>query len=119
MAHGESTAWSIEQFGEDKIRDELSSLTGVIAVSTRNKNLLIEKGTVPEQKIKVFPNGYRPERFYQRDKTEARERFGWDKDAFIAGFCGVFVMNAFNLPLPIRICSQGILLNTTHGRLIH
>ena len=90
MAHGESTTWSIDQFGAEKVRKELRSLAGIIAVSTRNKQLMIDNDVVASNKIRVFPNGYRAERFYKRDKREARKRFGWSEDDFIVGFCGSF-----------------------------
>ena len=38
----------------------------------------------------MFPNGYRKERFYPRDKKESREKFGFEEDDFIVGFVGSF-----------------------------
>ena len=90
FAHGESTSWTIDQFGSDKLRKEFENITGVVAVSTRNKELVISNEIVDSSKIKVFPNGYRKERFYKIDKKEARNHFGWDNDKFIVGFCGSF-----------------------------
>src|SRR5699024_7768166 len=43
-----------------------------------------------EDKIKVIPNGFRPERFYPRSKIESREKFGLPKDKFIVAFVGSF-----------------------------
>lgn len=90
IAHGESTTWSIDQFGADRVKRELESLSGVIAVSSRNRDLLIEAGIVPKEKIKVFPNGYRPERFYKIDKSTARKKLGWTDDMFVVGLVGSF-----------------------------
>lgn len=91
MAHGESTSWSIDQFGAARIKKEFDSLSGVIAVSSRNKKLLMEKKVVNEEKICVFPNGYRPERFYEIPKDIARDKLGWDKDKFIVGMVGSLI----------------------------
>lgn len=90
VAYGEATFNSIDYYGERQLRKELSVLSGVIAVSTQNKEMLLSKNLVDESKISVFPNGYRPERFYPRDKKESRERFGLPHDRFIVGFVGSF-----------------------------
>ena len=91
MAHGESTSWSIDQFGAERMKKEFESLSGVIAVSTRNKELLIEKNIIEESKIRVFPNGYRPERFYKIDKKIARKKLGWKEDKYIVGMVGSLI----------------------------
>lgn len=90
LAYGESTSWSIDNFGIQDVKQELSSLNGVIAVSSRNKKMLIEHDVIEENKIRVFPNGYRPERFLQYDKGESRKKMGFPDDKFIVGFCGSF-----------------------------
>ncbi len=90
LAHGESTQWSIDQFGAHNVAKELENIDGVIAVSTRNKDLLIAKKCVTKDKIKVFPNGYRSERFYQMDKMRARKKMGFPQEDFIVGFVGSF-----------------------------
>lgn len=89
-AYGESTPWTIKHFGVKNTREELKVIDGVIAVSTYNKNELLELNVVEEEKIGVFPNGYRPERFYPRDKNKSREMFGLPKDKFIVSFVGSF-----------------------------
>lgn len=90
MAYGEATTKTIEHFGPQRASKELSSLSGVIAVSTQNKEMLSSMKTVSKEKIGVFPNGYRKERFYKRDKKESREKFGFPKEKFIVGFVGSF-----------------------------
>src|SRR5690625_3518694 len=89
-AYGESTPWTIEHFGVEKTRKELKAIDGIVAVSTHNKNELLELNVVKEEKVGVFPNGYRPERFYPRDKDKSREMFGLPKDKFIVSFVGSF-----------------------------
>ena len=52
--------------------------------------MLLYKNIVPESKIGVFPNGYRPERFFPRDKIESRKKFNLPLDKFIVAFVGSF-----------------------------
>lgn len=90
MAHGEATFMTINHFGSMRVAKELSTLSGVVAVSTQNKNMLTSINAVREEIIEVFPNGYRKERFFPRDKLESRERFNLPQDKFIVGFVGSF-----------------------------
>ena len=89
FAYGESHD-TIGQFGAEKAKKELESISGVIAVSSYLKNQLVETGVVEENKIKVFPNGINSERFYQRDKIKARREFGLPENTVLAGFVGAF-----------------------------
>lgn len=89
FAFGESHD-TIGQFGLEKSKAEMKSIAGVIAVSTFLKNEIVRKGLITEDKVKVFPNGIRSERFKPFDKKEARDYFGFPQDEFIAGFVGGF-----------------------------
>lgn len=90
LAYGESTTWSIDQFGEESTRNELKSISGIIAVSSYSKKLLEQKNMASSEIISVFPNGYRPERFFPRNKRLSRARYGWNEKQFIVGFVGSF-----------------------------
>lgn len=90
MAHGEALYKGDIKYGNNRLKKYFENLTGVIAVSTQNKNYLINAGVIDAEKIGVFPNGYRSERFYKIDRNIAREHFGWNKEQFIVGFCGSF-----------------------------
>lgn len=90
MAHGEATYSGDRKYGNKILAEELKGLRGVIAVSSQNKSYCADAGIVSEEIIEVFPNGYRPERFFPRDKAEARKKFRLPEDKFIAGFCGSF-----------------------------
>lgn len=90
MAYGEATIKTIEHFGFKQVNNELSNLDGVVAVSNQNKEMLVSTNAVKEEKIKVFSNGYRKERFFPRDKNEARKMYGFPKDEFIVCFVGSF-----------------------------
>lgn len=72
-------------------KDILKNLSGVISVSSNNKNLLLENGYVDNSmKIGVFPNGVDENKFYHSDKMKAREKIGFPQDAFITVFTGAF-----------------------------
>lgn len=90
MAHGEAIYSGDKKYGSKKLKKIFSNLNGVIAVSQQNKDFLVDDDVIDENKVGIFPNGYREERFYSMDKTAARKHFGWDDDKFIVGFCGSF-----------------------------
>lgn len=90
VAYGEATYKTINEFGAKKLACELKSIAGIIAVSTENKERLLSTNVVDDQRIAIFPNGYRPERFYPRDKVESRMKFGFPAEAFIIGMVGSF-----------------------------
>lgn len=90
MAHGEATYSGDKKYGNKILSKELNGLKGVIAVSSQNKSYCTDAGIVPEEIIGVFPNAYRPERFYKREKSAARKRLGLPEELFIVGFCGSF-----------------------------
>lgn len=90
MAYGEATLNTIKHFGIENTKKELSKIDGIVAVSSKNKNTLVSTGIVEDNKIEVFPNGYRPERFYPRDKIKSREKFDLPYDKFIVSFVGSY-----------------------------
>ncbi|NMA73514.1 MAG: glycosyltransferase family 4 protein [Bacteroidales bacterium] len=91
LAYGESSPWSIYNLGVERVKKELETINGVIAVSKKNKDELLQLGVVAKDKIGVFPNGIRLEHFYPRDKEDSRRRFNLPQDAFIACFVGHFI----------------------------
>lgn len=91
IAYGESSTWSIDHYGRDRVRKAVENVTGIISVSSKNKEELCNIGITSENKIEVFPNGYNPDRFNKKDKREARDRFGIPQDAFVVGFVGHFI----------------------------
>ena len=90
MAHGEALYAGNEKYGNKRLAQELTGLNGVIAVSSQNKQYVVEAGIVKPEIVDIFPNGYREERFFPRDKAEAREKFGFPQGEFIVGMCGSF-----------------------------
>ena len=89
-AFGESSLWSIREIGIERARKRLSSLSGVIAVSTNNKNVLIKYNLVNEEKITVIPNAVNKQVFCPGDKFAAREQLGLPQDRIIGIYNGAF-----------------------------
>lgn len=90
IAYGESTDWSIENYGLAKIKKEVNHISGFVAVSTNNRNKLIEFGLANTANVKVFVNGYNAKLFYPRDRLEARKKYGIKDDEFVVSFVGQF-----------------------------
>lgn len=89
-AYGESSPWSIFNYGEDRMKNEIGNLNGIVAVSSASQKDLETVNVFPTAKVRVFPNGIRLNHFYPRDKAVARAKFGFDKDSFIVSFLGQF-----------------------------
>lgn len=89
-AFGESTPWSIQNYGKERLAQEIKYLKGIVSVSTENKQLLEELGIYRTNDIGVFPNGVREDHFYPRDRELSRNRFGFPQDAYIVAFVGQF-----------------------------
>ena len=72
-------------------KDILSKLTGIISVSSYNKELLLSNGFYQDaDQIGIFPNGFDSKRFYPMDKAKARQQLAFPEDAFIVVFTGAF-----------------------------
>ncbi len=88
FAYGEATYMTIDAFGRKNVRKELSSISGVIAVSTQNKEMISE--FVSEGITEVFPNSIDSEVFYPRNKKEARRKYQIRDDEFVVSFVGSY-----------------------------
>lgn len=90
VAFGESNMWSVDGYGLDNIKKDLSSINGFVAVSSENKRRLIDAGIADKSKIRVFPNGVNHSIFKKYDKEYCRSKFGFRRDQFIVAFVGQF-----------------------------
>lgn len=88
-AFGESHP-TIEQFGADAARRELEQLRGGIAVSSFVRDYLLAGDVIDPAKLTVIPNGFNPNLFFPRSKTEARKQLGLPEGEFIVGYVGSF-----------------------------
>lgn len=89
-AVGESSFWSVEPLGYKKAIRDFSHVRGVVSVSSSIKKSLIDGLKIPENKIRVFPNGVDLSLFYPRNRMEMRNKFGLPSKKFIVSFIGHF-----------------------------
>lgn len=90
IAYGESTDWSVNNFGLEQVRKETAICNGFVAVSSSNKKRLVEHKIASDAKVGVFVNAVNPAVFYPRDKKEARRKYKLPDDAFIVSYVGQF-----------------------------
>src|SRR5690554_4291076 len=90
MAYGEALPNNIRQIGENNAKKELSKLTGIISVSTANKDRLVNMLSLNPQKITVIPNGVDLSKFKKIDKQISRDKMGFPQNNFIISFVGSF-----------------------------
>jgi len=90
VAVGEGSFWSVRPFGFERARRDFRDITGVVAVSSVLKRGLIRELEIPPEKIEVFPNGVRLDRFYPRPREEMRRKLGFPLDQFLVAFVGSF-----------------------------
>ena len=91
VAYGEASPRDLLLFGKERLKKAISELKGVIAVSTANKDILVNNGFVDHNMIDVFPNAVLESRFYSKNRIEARTKFGFDPNVFIISFVGQFI----------------------------
>lgn len=95
IANGEAdTIDSLKYLSKKLVAETLEDVTGIISVSTKNKDEIYELCNGNEaimQKVRIIPNAVDGERFYKKDRLQCREKLGWPKDAFIVAFTGSFI----------------------------
>lgn len=89
-AFGESSLWSIREIGVKGARKRLKYLKGIIAVSTNNKNVLIENRLIGKDKIVVIPNAVNKNVFFPGNKIEARKKLKLPENKIIGIYNGSF-----------------------------
>lgn len=92
IAYGECSYETeiIQRYGEIK-KSEVEGLSGIIAVSTNNANILKSKSAFKEIPMIIAPNSVDMSLFFKRDKTQCRQELGLPRDKFIVGFVGGFI----------------------------
>ena len=66
-------------------------LSGVISVSTKNKEESKNLGLASLEKCIVLPNAVNTDLFHLRERMECRNRLGFPRDEFIVAFVGWFI----------------------------
>lgn len=87
---GEEIVTLHKDYSLNELQDFIGYVNGVISVSTKNKNEVIEAGLATEDKCKVILNAIDPTLFYKKNKKELKKRFGFNDKDFIVAFVGQF-----------------------------
>ena len=82
--------YSVEPIGYRKAISDFKQVSGVISVSSLLKEILQSKLKIPEEKIKVFPNGVDLNLFYPLNKIKMRRKYKFPLDKIIIVFVGHF-----------------------------
>lgn len=72
-------------------KDFSEYVSGVICVSSKNKDESVSLGLTINEKCKVFPNSVNAGLFRKMDKWQCREQLGLPQDVFIIAFVGWFI----------------------------
>ena len=89
---GESSFSRYENaFDRDDISRLLGRFAGVIANSPMIKEHCVQNYGLPEEKVRVFPNGVNEQHFYPRDRQLARQACGLPLDRPIVVFVGQLI----------------------------
>lgn len=92
IAYGESSIDIVRnKYDLEYVKKKLENISGVIAVSTKNKEELIANDVVPEEKVSVFPNAIDTSSFYPIDQLIARKELGISDSCFIVAFVGHYI----------------------------
>ena len=90
-AVGESTLWTLEFKDMSEVLRRMKYIKGFIAVSSKNKKMLLGKNLATEDRIKVFPNGVNLEKIHQLDKRACRKELDIEEDKVVGVFLGHFI----------------------------
>jgi len=96
VAVGESTGpgsegiWSLQHVKPDAAKERFARAAGFMAVSEGLRQQLLAELSIPEAKIKVFPNGIDPVRFHRRNRQAMRRKHALPPDDFLVIFVGAF-----------------------------
>lgn len=90
VATGESEIKKLFSFPKDQ-KAFSDYVSGVICVSSKNRDESIALGLTTAEKCAVFPNAVNAELFKKLDKKQCREQLNLPQDAFIIAFVGWFI----------------------------
>ncbi len=94
IANGEAdTVASVAKLSPSLVRQTLEDVTGIISVSTENKDeiLALYGDEKILEKTRIIVNAADPERFHKKDKLACRKELGYPEDAFIVSYTGSFI----------------------------
>lgn len=90
VACGESRISVHRRYGQEEIEALQKRLAGVIYVGTKSWQESVDLSLQKDTPYLIAPNGYHPDKFFQKDRQQVRQALGWDPDAYIVCFVGAF-----------------------------
>ena len=90
VSSGEELISIHKSYSFDELKDFVEYVNGVISVSTKNKNEIMNAKLADDDKCKVIPNAIDPKLFYKKNKNELRKLLNFSTDDFIVAFVGQF-----------------------------
>ncbi|NQU85202.1 MAG: glycosyltransferase family 4 protein, partial [Mariniphaga sp.] len=90
VSSGEELITLHKNYSLDELKDFVGYVNGVISVSTKNKNEIIEAGLAKKDSCNIIPNAIDPTLFHKKNKKELRNQFDYDEKYFIVAFVGQF-----------------------------
>lgn len=90
VATGESDVGKMFSFPSD-LAEFKDYVSGVICVSSKNRDESVNLGLTKQEKCIVLPNAVKANLFRKLDKQACRRQLGFPEDAFIVAFVGWFI----------------------------
>ena len=92
IAYGESSLENVtSNYDIMEVRNKLSHVSGIISVSSKNRDELLQSEVVGSDVIRVFPNSIDTSSFFKMDKADIRAELGIEEGLFIVAFVGHFI----------------------------
>ncbi len=91
VATGECEIELHKNVDNEKLKDFVEYVSGVVCVSTKNKEESIDAGLTSEEKCVVIPNAIDNNVFKLFDRGRARKHYGLSEDDFVVAFVGGFI----------------------------
>ena len=105
-AVGESTLWTLEFKNMNEVRRRMDFISGFIAVSSKNKQMLLDHALAAEEKVRIFPNGVNLDKIHKLNKAECRKALNIDENQVVGVFLGHFIERKG--PLRVAKATDGI-----------
>lgn len=90
VSTGESQIQLHKQYSEERLKEFVEYVSGVVCVSNEKKEDSINNGLLKKGNCIVLPNGIDCDKFYLKDKIKMRERLGLSLDDFVVVSVGGF-----------------------------
>jgi len=87
---GEESVEIHEKISNVELSKMADYISGVISVSSKNRNECIAAGLVKAEDCVVIPNAVNNNLFYPKEKSKLRQQYGFDQNSFIVAFVGQF-----------------------------